>query len=71
MALGSVKSVIVLLTGRDAFAPHASFPRLEAFELLIFAVASIALMARFRKNPLTIVDRVAITVYLFSFYLAR
>ena len=67
MALGSVKCVIVLLTGRDLFAPHAPFPRLEAFELLVFAVASIALMARLRKNALTIMDRVALMVYLLAF----
>lgn len=67
MVLGAVKSVIVLLTGRDVFAPHTPFPRVEALELLVFAVASVALMVRFRKNPLTVIDRVALTVYLFSF----
>ncbi len=67
MTLGSVKCVIVLLTGRDVFAPHDPFPRLEAVELLVFAVASVALMLRLWKKPLTIMDRVAVTVYLFSF----
>jgi len=67
MVLGAVKSVIVLLTGRNLFAPHGPFPRVQALELLVFAVASVALMARFRKNPLTVMDRVALTVYLSSF----
>lgn len=67
MVLGSVKCVIVLLTGRNVFAPYDPFPRLEAVELLVFAVASVALMFRLWKKPLTIIDRVAITVYLYSF----
>jgi hypothetical protein len=67
MVLGSVKCVIVLLTGRNVFAPYGSFPRLEAVELLIFAVASVVLMLRLWKKPLTIIDRVAITLYLYSF----
>ena len=67
MVLGAVKSLVVLFTGRDMFAPHAPFPHVQALELLIFATVSVALMARLRKNPLAAMDRVALTVYLFSF----
>jgi hypothetical protein len=67
MVLGSVKCVIVLLSGGDVFASQATLTRLEAAELLVFAVASVALMLRLWKKPLTIIDRVAVMLYLYSF----
>ncbi|MDT8067721.1 MAG: hypothetical protein ROO76_06090 [Terriglobia bacterium] len=67
MVLGSVKCVIVLLGGGDVFASQATLTRLEAVELLVFAVASVVLMLRLWKKPLTIIDRVAVMLYLYSF----
>lgn len=67
MVLGSVKCVIILLGGGDVFASQATLSRLEAVELLVFAVASVVLMLRLWKKPLTIIDRVAVMLYLYSF----
>ena len=67
MLIGSVKSAVVLVTGRDFFAPHGPFPRPEAAALGFFGVASILLMWRFTKKPPTILDRFALTAYLFCF----
>ena len=67
MLIGSVKSVIVLITGTDLFAPHGPFPRPEAAALGFFGVASILLMWRFTKNRPTVVDRIALTAYVFCF----
>lgn len=66
MLIGSLKSVIVLATGRDLFAPYGPFPRPEAAAFAIFGVATILLMWRFNKNRPTILDRMALTAYLFS-----
>lgn len=67
MLIGSFKSVIVLITGRDLFAPYGPFPRPEAAALAIFGVATILLMWRFTKNRPTILDRIALTAYVFCF----
>lgn len=65
MLFGFVKSAIVLATGRDIYAPHAPFPRPEAAALGFFCVVSILLMYRFTKNRPAILDRIALTAYLF------
>jgi hypothetical protein len=67
MLIGSFKCVIVLITGRDLFAPYAPFPRTEAAELAAFGAVTILLMWRFSKNRPTIFDRIALTGYLFCF----
>jgi hypothetical protein len=67
MLIGAFKCVIVLVTGHDLFAPYGPFPRLEAAELMVFAVATVALMLRFAKSPLTILDRVGLTAFVFAF----
>jgi len=67
MLIGSVKSAIVLITGRGIFAPHGPFPRPDAAALGFFGVASILLMWRFTKKPPNVVDRVALTAYVFCF----
>jgi hypothetical protein len=67
MLIGSVKSGIVFVTGRDLFAPDRPFPRSEAAALGFFGVATILLMWRFTKNQPTILDRIALTAYLFCF----
>lgn len=67
IVLGSVKCVIVLLTGHNVFVPYNRFPSLEAVELLVLAAASVALMLRLWKKPPTIMDRGDVTVHLYSF----
>jgi hypothetical protein len=67
MLIGSLKSVIVLITGRDLFAPYGPFPRSEAAAFAAFGVATILLMWRFTKNRPTILDRIALTAYVFCF----
>lgn len=66
MLIGSLKSVIVFITGTDLFAPYGPFPRPEAAAFAAFGVATILLMWRFTKNRLTILDRMALTACLFS-----
>jgi hypothetical protein len=67
MLIGSFKSVIVFITGTDLFAPYGPFPRPEAAALAVFGVVTILLMWRFKENPPTILDRIALTAYLFCF----
>jgi hypothetical protein len=66
MLIGSLKSVVVLATGRDLFAPYGPFPRPEAAAFAVFGVATILLMWRFKENPPTILDRLALTAYVFA-----
>lgn len=61
MLIGSLKSVIVLITGRDLFAPYGPFPRAESAALAVFGALSILFMWRFTKKPPTIFDRIALT----------
>jgi hypothetical protein len=65
MLIGCFKSVIVFVTGRDLFAPYGPLPRSESAGLAVFGLATILLMWRFSKNPLTILDRIALTAYVF------
>jgi hypothetical protein len=62
------KCVIVIMSGRDFYSPHGPFSRLEAAELLLFFVVSLFLMYRMLASHIpTILDRLAITLYLVSF----
>jgi hypothetical protein len=67
MLIGFVKSLIVFMSGRDLFAPYGTFPRSQAAALGFFAASTILLTWRFAKHPPTLVDRVALTAYLFCF----
>ena len=67
MLIRGLQSVVVLITGRDLFAPYGPFPRSEAAALAAFGVATILLMWRFTKNRPTILDRIALTSYVFCF----
>ncbi len=67
MVIGSVKSAIVVITGRDLFAPYQPFARSEAAALGFFGVATILLTWRFTKSPPAVLDRIALTAYLFCF----
>jgi hypothetical protein len=62
------KCLIVIMSGRDFYSPHAPFSRLLAGELLLFAVASLLLFYRvFRRRSPSIVDRLVLTLFMFSF----
>jgi hypothetical protein len=63
-----LKSVVVIFAGKDWYPPHAFFSRLEATEMAIFFGATLALMIRFAKERPTLLDRIAITIYLFFFF---
>src|SRR5882672_1256415 len=62
--LGSVKTVIVIITGRDVFPPRAQVERLLSGELLAFCAVSLVLMFRFQEHKPATIDRVALTAYL-------
>jgi len=65
MFVGCVKGVVVFITGRDLFSPHSAFPRLESAGLAVFAALTVALLFRFVGAQPTIVDRVALTLFVF------
>lgn len=67
MVLGFFKSIIVLITGTNIFPPHEAIPHVEALKLISFCMASVVLMWRFAKGRMTILDRIALTMFVFSF----
>lgn len=67
MLFAFFKSVIVLITGRNLFRPYGPIPRLVSVELIVFCLAALLLMWRFAKGRITILDRIALTVFLLSF----
>jgi hypothetical protein len=69
MALGFFKCIGILITGSGPQAPFRPFPRPLALEVMFIAAATLALMWRFNKGHMTILDRVALTLYVFSFAL--
>jgi hypothetical protein len=62
-----LKSVAVILIGRDWYFPHATFSRLEAAEIALFSGAALVWATRFATKRPAIPERIAITVYLFCF----
>ena len=70
MLFGCFKGAVIFITGRDLFAPHAPFPRLDSAVLTLFAVATLALLFRFADTRPTIVDRIALTLFVFCFMLS-
>jgi hypothetical protein len=67
VAFGFLKSVIVIIAGRDWFPPHFAFSRLEAAEIAFFFGATLVWLIRFAKTRPELADRIAIVIYLFSF----
>ena len=66
MVFGFVKSVIAVVAGSNAFG-YQGVPRAQAAFLAIFSLATILLLLRLAKDKVTIVDRVALTVFVFAF----
>lgn len=69
VGFGFLKAVIVAIAGRDWFPPHLAFSRLEAAEMALFFGATFAWLTRFARSRPGLPDRIAIAVYLFSFFL--
>ena len=61
------KCLVVIVSGRDFYSPHAPFSRLEAAELGLFSLVSLFLIYRVTVNhALTVADRIAFTFFMFS-----
>ena len=67
MLFGCFKGVVIFITGRDLFAPHGPFPRLDSAVLTLFALATLTLLLRFANTRPTIADRIALTLFVFCF----
>ncbi len=68
LLFGFVKILIFLISGKNLYAPHVFLPRLEAAVQAGFALLTLVLLFRLSKIRLTIVDRTALTVYMFTFF---
>jgi len=69
VGFGFPKAVIVVIAGRDWFPPHLAFSRLDAAEMAMFLGATFVWLARFARSRPELPDRIAVAVYLFSFFL--
>lgn len=66
LLFGALKSLILLATG--SFPSHGFTSRVEPLALVFYCVATLMLMFRFAENPPTVLDRIALTVYLFCLW---
>ncbi|MGA2630822.1 MAG: hypothetical protein ABSG54_11485 [Terriglobia bacterium] len=66
LLFGSLKSLILFATG--SFPSHGFSTRVEPLALVFYCVATLMLMFRFAEKPPTVLDRVALTVYLFCLW---
>jgi hypothetical protein len=67
MFVGCFKGILVFMMGKDLFFPHAAFPRIQSAGLTVFAAVTIALLLRFADARPTIIDRIALTLFVFCF----
>ena len=63
---GFFKCIVVLVSGGNLYGKSAPLSRMEATELAGFTLATLALLFRFKNNPPTIPDRVALTIYVIA-----
>ena len=66
MLFGAIKGVFLFAGG--SFPSHGFSTRVEPLEIAIYCVVTLALLYRFAENPPTVLDRVALTVYLFCLW---
>jgi len=66
LLFGALKSLILFATG--SFPSHGFSTRVEPLALVFYCVATLMLMFRFAESPPTVLDRVALTVYLFCLW---
>ena len=62
----ALKSLILFATG--SFPSHGFSTRVETLALVFYWVATLMLLFRFTENPPTVLDRVALTAYLFCLW---
>jgi hypothetical protein len=67
VAFGFLKSVIVIIAGKDYYPPHLPFSRVEAAEIAFFLGTTLVWLIRFAKARPQLVDRIAIALWLFFF----
>lgn len=65
MLFGAIKGFFLFATG--SFPSHGFSTRLEPLGIAVYGVATLALLYRFSQSPPTVLDRVALTVFLFCF----
>ncbi len=65
MLFGAIKGLFLFATG--SFPSHGFSTRLEPLGIAVYGVATLALLYRFAQSPPTVLDRVALTVFLFCF----
>lgn len=66
LLFGALKSLVLVGTG--GFPSHGFSTRVEPLALVLYCVATLMLLFRFAENPPTVLDRVALTVYLFCLW---
>jgi hypothetical protein len=66
LLFGALKSFILFAIG--SFPSHGFSTRVEPLALVFYCVASLTLIYRFAHNPPTVLDRVALTMYLFCLW---
>jgi hypothetical protein len=65
MLFGVIKGLFLFATG--SFPSHGFSTRLEPLGIAVYGVATLALLYRFAQSPPTVLDRVALTIFLFCF----
>lgn len=65
MVFGVIKGLFFFATGN--FPSHGFSTRLEPLGIAVYGVATLALLYRFAQSPPTVLDRAALTVFLFCF----
>lgn len=63
---GALKGVILFANG--SFPSRGFSTRVEMLLLVFYCIATLMLMFRFAQNPPTILDRIALTIYLFCLW---
>jgi hypothetical protein len=66
LLFGALKGLIVLTSA--SFPSHGFSTKFELLALTFYCAATLMLMFRFAENPPTVLDRVALTVYLFCLW---
>jgi len=67
VAFGILKSLVVIIAGKDWYSPHLPFSRVEAAEIAIFFAATLVWLIRFAKVRPELADRIALLVWLLFF----
>jgi hypothetical protein len=56
----------MVITGKDLYT-HKALPRLDSAGFVLFCIVTIVLLVRPLMGRTTILDRIAVTLYIFSF----